>query len=417
MNGKKLLVLGGTHQQCKIVRAAKELGAYTIVTDYLADSPAKLICDKAYNYNIKDVESIVAMCKEENVDGVIAAYIDPCQRPYNQICDALNLPCYGTSEQFFKMTDKHAFKQMCFENGVGIIPEYSQEDIEMGKVEFPVFVKPVDSRGSRGQAVCYSYEELKASIECAKQESSNGDVLIEKYMGDAHEFQVTYYFVNGIPYLIRTVDSYTGSEENHLEKVVACAVSPSQYTDVYIATTHEKVVRMFQKLGIKDGPIFMQGFESQGEFYFFDPGLRFPGVDYELVYQATYDVDLMKLLVTYALTGKSPKVTLPEDGVRLKGARAAVWFPTLKAGTVKKIKGEDSIRRDPHVISYLPRCYEGERIEWTYNVNQRFAEVDILASNTEELKNVLKNLQEKVSITDTNGNEMVFEKFDVSRIR
>lgn len=40
---KKLLILGGTHQHCKMVRAAKELGVYVIVTDYLEESPAKKI--------------------------------------------------------------------------------------------------------------------------------------------------------------------------------------------------------------------------------------------------------------------------------------------------------------------------------------------------------------------------------------
>ena len=59
------------------------------------------------------------------------------------------------------MTDKHAFKKMCIENGVGTIKEYQENDHD---IEFPVFVKPVDSRGSRGQSVCYSYEELKRLV-------------------------------------------------------------------------------------------------------------------------------------------------------------------------------------------------------------------------------------------------------------
>lgn len=120
------------------------------------------------------------------VDGVICGYIDPCQRPYQQICDALDLPCYGTKDQFFYMTDKHAFKKMCMENGVDVIPEYTEEEALSGQAEFPLFVKPVDSRGSRGQSVCYTTEQLENAINFAKSESSNGDILIEKYMKGAH---------------------------------------------------------------------------------------------------------------------------------------------------------------------------------------------------------------------------------------
>lgn len=139
-------------------------------------------------------------------------WLDPCQRPYFQICKELNLPCYGDEEQFFKMTDKHAFKKMCEENNVDTIPEFSEDDIKAGCVQFPVFVKPVDSRGSRGQAVCYNMDELIPAMEFARSESSNGDFLVEKYIRGSQEFHVTYFFVDGEPYLLRTSDNYCGSE-------------------------------------------------------------------------------------------------------------------------------------------------------------------------------------------------------------
>ena len=120
---QKLLILGGTAQQIKLVEAAKKMGVYTIVTDYLIDSPAKKVADESWMLNIKDVDQIVERCKQDQVNGVICGYIDPCQRPYQQICEALDLPCYGTKDQFFYMTDKHAFKKMCVENSVDVIPE------------------------------------------------------------------------------------------------------------------------------------------------------------------------------------------------------------------------------------------------------------------------------------------------------
>ena len=133
---QKLLILGGTAQQIKLVEAAKKMGVYTIVTDYLVDSPAKKVADEAWMLNIKDVDQIVERCKKEQMNGVICGYIDPCQRPYQQICEALNLPCYGTKDQFFYMTDKHAFKKMCVENGVDVIPEYTEEEALSGRAIF-----------------------------------------------------------------------------------------------------------------------------------------------------------------------------------------------------------------------------------------------------------------------------------------
>ena len=71
MTQKKILILGGANQHLKFVEAAKELGLYTIVTDYLNDSPCKKVCDEALMYNITDIDNIVKYCQEHHVDGVV----------------------------------------------------------------------------------------------------------------------------------------------------------------------------------------------------------------------------------------------------------------------------------------------------------------------------------------------------------
>ena len=90
-------------------------------------------------------------CKEEKIDGVMNFCIDPAQKPYQEICERLNLPCIGTKESFEILTDKRKFKDYCLKHDVDVVPEYSAEDIESGKVEYPIFIKPTNSRGSRGQ--------------------------------------------------------------------------------------------------------------------------------------------------------------------------------------------------------------------------------------------------------------------------
>ena len=414
---KRILVLGSASVHIKLIKAAQEMGIYTITTDNVPyeDSPGKQVADEYWDLNIYDVQGIVAKAKETGVNGVISGWLDPCQRPYFEICKKLNVPCYGNEEQFFKMTDKHAFKKMCEENGVDIIPEFSEKDIETGNINFPVFVKPVDSRGSRGQAVCYTMEELVSAIEIAKAESSNGDILIEKYIRGSQEFHVTYFFVNGEPYLLRTSDNYCGAEEMHMEKVVSCAVMPSRYTQKYIETAHLNVVKMFKKLGIQNGPIFMQGFEDGGVFRFFDPGLRFPGVDYELVFKEVFGIDLMKAMVQIALNGTTD-VQIPNEAAFIKGHRASVLYLTVRACTITHLGGVAEVCANKHVVSYLPRCKEGEEITWAYNVNQRLGEADLLCENTTELIETINYVNTTLIATDENNEDAIFARFDTNRI-
>ncbi len=282
LKGKKLLILAGADVHVKVVQAAKELGVYTIVTDYLSreDSPAKQIAEEYWDLSITDVDAIADKCREEKVDGVLAFCIDPAQMPYEQICEKLGLPCYGTKEQFEILTDKRLFKDYCVANGVGIIPEYTEKDIATNKdVKYPVLVKPTISRGSRGQTICYSKEDVKDAIKIARKESKDGGVLIERFMKGVQDMAFAYMVVGGEPYLVKIGDRYLGAPEDNLDRQQMATVVPSMHTKEYLAKSDVRVKNMIKKLGITFGAVFFQGIYENGQEYIYDPGLRFPESD------------------------------------------------------------------------------------------------------------------------------------------
>ncbi len=412
---KRLLILGGSGPYRKVVQAAREMGVYTIVVDRHASSGVKQLADMCISYDLLDVEGILAWCRENPVDGVMNFCVDFAQKTQLKLAKALGLPCSYEEDQVRIFSDKSQFKKVLVESGLSVIPSYSEEDIETDRVEYPILIKPAESSGSRGSMICEDRETARAALVQAKETSRNGKAVLEKYMQDAQEFQFTYFLVNGKVYLIRTADSYEGSKADRLERVVACGISPSRYTDEYVSTTHEKVVSMFRKLGLKNGPCFMQGFYDHGVFRFFDPGMRFPGVDYDRVYQREFGVDLAKLMVELALTGKIAEDILPDDMARLNGKTAAVLFPFMKAGNFTSLAGEEILRQDARVFSYSLRHEPGSRVEWTYDVNQRLAEIDLIGADKEDLREAIKRIQTQLHALDQEGREMRFSPFDVYR--
>ena len=109
---KKILILAGAYQHCKLVKAARELGLFTIVTDNIPNSPAKLIADQALDIDVFDVEGIVEFCRREKVDAVLSTHLEASQRTYQKVCETLNLPCYCNEMQSQIMTDKEKFKKL-----------------------------------------------------------------------------------------------------------------------------------------------------------------------------------------------------------------------------------------------------------------------------------------------------------------
>lgn len=418
LKGKKLLILAGIPTQVKLVEAARELGVYTIATDYNDPevSPAKKAADEYWMISYGDTDKLAALCRERGVDGVLTCYHESAQIPYYRLCQRLGVPCYADLEQFEKLTNKRLFKQLCRSMDVGVIPEYSVEEALSGRVGFPVMVKPSDRCGSKGQSICEDEEALKAAIRVASEESLSGDIVIEKYLPNKNSFQVTYFFVDGEAYLIRTTDGYKGTVEQALDRVALCSVSPSVHTREFLRTTNDRFVKMLKSIGIENGPVMAQGFYDDGAFRFYDPGRRFPGTDFEIVYRELFGIDLMKSMVVFALTGKMPHAGLKNENVYLRGDRAAVLFPTLRTGKIGKIEGYSQLAANPKIRNIRQKHAEGASLNQPNTVAQRIFEVDFVSHSMQDVKDTIREIQDTISVLDVDGAQMIDHPFDVDRL-
>ena len=65
LEGKRLLVMGGTRITCEIIRAAKRLGCFVGVADYypISKSPGKQIADAAYEVSTLDIDAMSVLIK------------------------------------------------------------------------------------------------------------------------------------------------------------------------------------------------------------------------------------------------------------------------------------------------------------------------------------------------------------------
>lgn len=422
LSKKKILILGGAFQHCKLVETAKKLGIITYVIDYLPfeKSPAKQIADFHFEYDIADYDSIISLCRREHIDGVLSAYIDVCQLPYQHICEELNLPCFGTKEQFGILTNKKKFKKKCEEYGVDTIAEYDENDFvdeSECKATFPIFVKPADSRGSRGQTICKSFSEIGEAIREAKKESISGEIIIEAYMGDKPDFALTYFVIDGNPILYRTCDRYLGTVSDRMDRSSICTISPSRFTDMYLEKVNRKVQELIRGIGIKNGPVFMQGFVDGNTIKFYDPGLRCAGGEFDRLYEKITEINICQSLLEFALTGKlllDPD--LLSDYIKLKGRVATLLFLVLRPGKIKNISGVENIKDIPAVVSYFQRADVGDSIGNRFDVTQRLGEVDFVSNNIEELKDTVNMIYDNIHVLDNDGKEMIFSKMDCKRI-
>lgn len=403
----KVLVLGGAQQHCKLVEAAREYGVESVVVDYIDDSPAKRLADESYRVDVRDTEHLAALCARQNVSGVVAGWLDPCQLPYRRLCERIGARCYGSEKAFAVMTDKELFKRCCESFGVGTVPFVCGEPDEVlmkvpaSDLSYPLFVKPVDSRGSRGQAICNDEVELRCSVRVAASESSNGRVMVERYMGDADDISVTYLFAGGEAFLERFSDRLLGRTEDGLSNVCVGTVSPSKYLGRFMEEAHERVVAMLVSLDIVDGPVFMQGFVDEEGFYFYDPGLRFPGGDYERALKEATGVDMAREMVGFSLG--DPLCKPEKDLVRLGGKVEVIHDVCLRPGVIKAIEGVEEVEAIEGVVSVNLRYGVGDVVDIERTVRRRFAEINFLANGYAEALEKSRQIQDLLFVGDEEG--------------
>ena len=277
--GKKLLILGGSSFMVDPVLRAKSLGIYTIVTDWhpLEKSPAKRVADEYWTISLMDYDQLVAKIKEENVDGILTGFTDAFLLAYQHLCELTGLPCYATKEVFETTMDKAKFKQLCRDNGVPVIPEYSVDTFYPDTISDTnkVIIKPVDNSGSNGVILCSRPEDYPGCLEYALSFSAKKKVVIEKYM-EMDSLSVSYTFQDGEVSLSTTDDRYIHKSESG-SSVTRLSIYPSKYTDAYLAIMDEKVKNMYKRLGVRNGVVAVQFFTNGTEYYAMEMGHRLTG--------------------------------------------------------------------------------------------------------------------------------------------
>lgn len=413
--GKRLLILGGAIQHCKVVEAAKEMGIITYVTDFLPTAPAKEMADFSYQINVTETEKLAELCRSEQIDGIISGWLDFCQIPYQRLCEATGLPCYGLREQFDILTNKLKFKEICQQYGVGNPTAFPWKEYVGGKyskLPYPVLVKPADSRGSRGVKVCYDSVELEAAIENASRESYDSNAIAERYIENGQAFLVVYFFVNGEAYVQQLSDAYFGDPEYGLGKVVSAYRSPAKSAELYFKHGDSDFISMLKDLGVKDGPVCMQGFLTENEILYFDPGRRFPGGEYERAFKRATGIDFVKLMIGFALTGEMcTEGDFPRYLYRTNGKTTLRLHLNVRGGLVASEEGFEDINNIPEV-EYVAKYHGvGDMIENTGDVRQRYAHIVIVADTTFALQETIRKIYSVAHVFDSEGKEMLVSYF------
>lgn len=416
--GKKLLILGGNPETSPLVRLANDMGIKTIVSSARSTDDAKKYAWKAFDVDGMDVPGLVALAREEQVDGVLVGVADILVPSYCKVCDALGFPCYATQQIVDVFSFKDVFKSTCERFGVHGIPEYyldadmNPEDV--AKIKYPVMVKPVDNGGGVGMTLVYNEDELRPAVEKALAASYKKRFIVERYM-TCDDVGIYYTFKDGKCSPSCVFDRYTTAEQKGFSRVNMGSIYPSKHIKDYYNRMHDNAIRMFENIGIQNGVLLISGFFEDGEFYMYDPGFRLQGEAPHLLMKAIHGFDQREMLIRFALTGSQGDLELLKvDDPYFRGKAAATFWLLLKQGTIGRIEGLDEIEKDPRVVANVQRLKVGDVVmdSWIGTERQVLTRLYLVCDNKSALADMIKECQNKIKVYDADGNSMLLNSFD-----
>ena len=414
LKGKKLLILAASIHEADLVRRAKELGVYTIVTDYYSPerSPAKKIADEAWNISWSDIDELEKKCREHKVDGVTAGYSEFAVECLIKLCERLNLPCYSTMRQLDITRDKVKFKQVCRKNQVPVVKEYSCiEDVK----EDPVIVKPVDRAGSIGISVATDKKSLIDAYNYAMEMSVCKNVIIEDFIYGQLKFDAFYSIIDGNITLLSSCDTINASN-NGFEKVVQSAwVFPSKYHALFEETIDDSIRQMLKDMDIKNGYVFFSGFCDGKSFKFFETGFRLSGGH---MYRYTSEkglADIQDIFIYHALTGSALDVELGVDQKPNLKAVALNFY--ARKGVIDTDISVEQIKEVRTCKYAIPMAIKGQECTDDKAILTKLAMVHIYSENVDLLCEDVKTVNRLFQVKNTEGQDMIYDRIDCDVIR
>ncbi len=280
--------VGRRGELLKDFRLSMEPGSRLIATDCSPYAPALYFADKTYLVpRIDDpryVDILLEICRAEQINAV-TTFIDPeimilaeHREQFREIGVEVLAPYVHTAELCF---NKYEMYQYLKQRGIRTVKtwgtfEETEAALNNNEIGFPVFVKPRRGSGSVGARRIYSLDELKAAFEADES-------LIAQELMDELDLDADIY-IDTISH--EAVSIFT---KRKISTTIGGANKTISFKDDKLFEFIKNAVKQFKF----NGPIDMDLFRKNGEYYLSEVNPRFGGA-YLHAYGA--GVDFIKLI-------------------------------------------------------------------------------------------------------------------------
>ena len=399
---KKILLLGGSAQQLVAIRAAKKLGYYTIVCDYLPDNPGQYEADKFYNASTTDIEAVYKIARNEAVNGILAYASDPAALPAAITAERLGLPTNPTqSVEILGL--KYPWRKFLHDNGFACPKFYSFNPLtpideikdNTRNFTYPIVVKPTDSSGSKGVTKLDNLEGLEKAVKWANEYSRNKVLLVEEFIQRSYPYVIggDIFVWNGKIVLYGEMDCLRDTLRSPL--IPIGKKKPAGLNKKQEEIVHKELQRIVTALDVRFGEMNIEILlDKDDNVHFLELGPRAGGNMIPIQLSDAYGIDLVKANIQAAMGVKPDFVGKSVEA--LPGCYMHYVLHSYESGTFSSIEINESIRK----FVYREVIYKkpGDNVEVFDGAGKALGIVFLHFDTVEEMEHFCENHDSLINV-------------------
>ena len=313
----KILVANRGEIACRVIRACKNLGIFTVAvySDADKDSLHVRLADEAIylggsqpseSYLLK--EKLIEAAKETGAEAIHPGYGFLSEKAdFAELCEENGIQFIGPKSSVIKLLGpKIQAKLEAIKAGVPVVPGYEGEEQELAvfqkhaaNIGYPVLLKASAGGGGRGMRIVRLGEELKDAFESAKREAESafgdGKLLMEKYFESAKHIEVQVLGDNHGNYI--HLFERECSVQRRYQKIIEESPSPSLSPEQRLSIC-ESARALAASVGYNNAGTVEFLFAPDGSFYFLEVNTRLQ-VEHPVTEEVT-QTDLVELQIRIA---------------------------------------------------------------------------------------------------------------------
>jgi len=396
MKEKKILFLGAAPTQLPPIKYAKEKGYYVITCDYLPENPGHSLADEWHNVSTTDQDAVLDLAKKLNIDGIVAYASDPAAPTAAYVSEKLGL-VGNPYNSVLTLSRKDLFRKFLADNCFNV-PEsksfdcLNEAETWVKSIAFPIFVKPVDSSGSKGVTKIEDRAQLPKAFAHALEFSRSKQVVVEQAIERVgYQVDSDIFMIDGKVAFWVWGDQH---QDKHCHPYVPVGISfPSVLSQNVQEEAIKEIEKILQALCYKNGAFNVEFVVDEiGKVWVIEIGPRNGGNLIPEVIKYATGVDMIEMTVESAL---GHEIALPIKSQKL-GFWSSYIIHARKDGWYKGI--QISERAEKCIVEKEVRVKQGEFVNKFSGSHDTLGTMILKFNSQQEMLEMLDNMEQDIKV-------------------